>query len=334
MKILFIFALVLGLLVKNSLSSSISTSKSATSTSTHPFPQSVITYMATRQMRYHHYLWHQIRENWNSFSASTQNAFTAINWNPPNPSRTSNGQTITNNYAGEDFLYMHRTMIQTANQIIQQNNDPYGPVQSWKVIPAPGNTTYPVPANYSGGSSSVKTDSYYYSQIQPVETSLKNYANLKKMTLNQLGIKIESGIHNAMHNRWAAASSMGYRSGGSASSGVPNINKKWDSVNYNYLADFYSSHVNPTFWNLHGWIDDRIEDWRKANGLSSITWTGTWTGGPMSSLGSVMAKEMNLRANASSSTSDPDAVGDVLEQALAIFLQSGVQETSTLNKKK
>jgi len=31
------------------------------------------------------------------------------------------------------------------------------------------------------------------------------------------------------------------------------------------LGDFYSSHVNPVFWRLHGWVDDRIEDWFAAH---------------------------------------------------------------------
>ena len=33
---------------------------------------------------------------------------------------------------------------------------------------------------------------------------------------------------------------------------------------YDYLGETFSSHVNPIFWRLHGWVDDRIEDWFKA----------------------------------------------------------------------
>jgi hypothetical protein len=40
---------------------------------------------------------------------------------------------------------------------------------------------------------------------------------------------------------------------------------KWDDPKYDYLGEFYSSHVNPVFWRLHGWIDDRIEDWFSAH---------------------------------------------------------------------
>ena len=39
---------------------------------------------------------------------------------------------------------------------------------------------------------------------------------------------------------------------------------KWSSPKYDFLGEFYSSHVNPVFWRLHGWVDDRIEDWFRA----------------------------------------------------------------------
>ncbi len=39
----------------------------------------------------------------------------------------------------------------------------------------------------------------------------------------------------------------------------------WDDPKYDYLGEFYSSHVNPLFWRLNGWVDDRIEDWFKAH---------------------------------------------------------------------
>lgn len=39
------------------------------------------------------------------------------------------------------------------------------------------------------------------------------------------------------------------------------FNSIWGDPKYDYLGDFYSSHVNPLFWKLHGWVDDRIEDW-------------------------------------------------------------------------
>ena len=43
------------------------------------------------------------------------------------------------------------------------------------------------------------------------------------------------------------------------------ISPKWDDPRYDSLFEFYSSHVHPFFWRLHGWVDDRIEDWFEAH---------------------------------------------------------------------
>ncbi len=43
------------------------------------------------------------------------------------------------------------------------------------------------------------------------------------------------------------------------------FSEKWDDPRYDWLGEFYSSHVNPIFWRLHGWIDDRIENWFAAH---------------------------------------------------------------------
>jgi hypothetical protein len=53
----------------------------------------------------------------------------------------------------------------------------------------------------------------------------------------------------------------------------------WDSPSYNWLGDTYSSHVNSSFWKIHGWVDDTIEAWKNANSVTGdIQWIGTWVG--------------------------------------------------------
>ena len=39
---------------------------------------------------------------------------------------------------------------------------------------------------------------------------------------------------------------------------------KWLDPEYSYLGETFSSHVNPIFWRLHGWVNDRIDDWYRA----------------------------------------------------------------------
>jgi len=80
-----------------------------------------------------------------------------------------------------------------------------------------------------------------------------------------------------MHMRWAAQPS-GSRP--TVDPRMPNsIDTRWDDPDYNYLGDTYSSHVNPVFWKIHGWVNDRIEDWKSAHNISgNIIWKGTWVG--------------------------------------------------------
>lgn len=83
------------------------------------------------------------------------------------------------------------------------------------------------------------------------------------VTIDALGRKIEYGIHAAMHDRFGDYSTVGLR---------PNhrdlpvsVDHDWNDVQYDSLLDFYSAHLNPLFWKIHGWIDDRIKDWEDAN---------------------------------------------------------------------
>jgi hypothetical protein len=51
----------------------------------------------------------------------------------------------------------------------------------------------------------------------------------------------------------------------------------FDGARFNWLGNPYSSHVNPTFWKLHGWIDDvLVPNWLHANGFLRISQTCTF----------------------------------------------------------
>lgn len=301
--------------------------------------------MAKRETRYHHYLWHNIREGWNRFSNTSQEALRTLGWAPPRPGRSYDkdgvSSAIPDNGSGEDFLYMHRQMIAKAKDILKKNKESYQ-LTSWSSIPAPNNLNYPVPPAYNiTGNPSLtsyanhrKTDIYYYDTMQSMAKFLKDPVNLRNMTLGQLGARIEVGVHSWMHMRWSGASSYGYRP--TNKSAIPaKFDKKWDDPRYNWMGDTYASHLNPYFWKLHGWVDDRIEDWRKANNLTSIIWNGTWTGGPMSSFSSILKKQ-NTKANLRVPSDSHEAahaehdgeIGDVMEQALQILLQEQSKEVS------
>lgn len=228
-------------------------------------------------------------------------------------------------------------MILKANEIITMNNESYGNITGWESIPTPDDEEWPVPEAYvipdEPGSTEYatfrKTEVYYSETIVPAEQKLKNATRLRKMTLGQLGTQIEFTIHSWLHMRFSGASSYGYRP--EAVETIPNIDVKWDNASYNWLVDTYSSHVNPVFWKIHGWIDDRVEDWRIANDIDEIEWIGNWTGGPMSNLSSVLiTKKLTTSVNDEIAQQENPLFGqgDILEEVLHVFLKSGVKEMS------
>jgi len=175
----------------------------------------------------------------------------------------------------------------------------------WENCPAPGDKKYPVPPIYTmpGGEAAlpfftnIKSDDYYWDIIEPAEETLKDDDYLRSISLGELGTKLEFEIHTWMHARFSAANTVGYRYQPD-SDPFMNVDESWDVVGYDYLADFYSAHVNPLFWKVHGWIESKIEAWRMANDIDQIEWVGTWEGGPMATLTDLFA--------VSSITEDPD----------------------------
>lgn len=220
-----------------------------------------------------------MRDSWLHLTPAQQQAVRDINpeWVPPRPALNKSLAPMRDNDSGEDFLYMHRQMIAELNEILARIGDPaYPHVEGWRRVPPLGDVDYPVPPFPESGLEEIKSVGYYEQVIAPQEERYTSPAYLRGVTLGQLGSDIEFNIHNDMHMRWAAPSPAGYRPPASI---TLYINENWDVPAYDYLGDTYSSHVNPIFWRLHGWIDNRIEDWKRANGVArEIEWKGTWIG--------------------------------------------------------
>ena len=242
-------------------------------------PSQVVNKMAQRDHRFHHYLWHRVRNSWLRLKESERQAVRDINpaWEPPRPARDQAGNPVRDNDSGEDFLFMHREMIALVNEILAAVGDAaYPRVEGWTRVPPPGDADYPVPEFPGSGLEEIKSAEYFDEFIAPWETQYTDPDHLRSVSLGQLGSDIEFTIHNDLHMRWAAPSPVGYRPTTALTQG---IGAQWDAPAYDYLGDSYASHVNPVFWKLHGWVDDRIEGWKRANGVAGeIEWTGTWVG--------------------------------------------------------
>ncbi|MCY9582571.1 Tat pathway signal protein [Paenibacillus alvei] len=240
-------------------------------------PNEIILMMASRDMRMHHYIWHTVRNNWLRLSSSAQQSLRNLGWEPPRPALNQNRTPILNNASGEDFLFMHRQMIAFVNKELERIGQPdYLKIEGWTNVPAPGDQDYPVPPAWNSDLNQVKSDSYYSTVLLPLENQFKDPDQLRNMSLGEMGARIEFTIHNNLHMRFA--SNPGQQRPSVAAENPEAIDSRWDNPQYDYLGDTYSSHVNPIFWKLHGWVDNRIEDWKNANEVLDIQWIGTWEG--------------------------------------------------------
>jgi hypothetical protein len=259
-----------------------------------PIASPVLEMLASRHHRLHHLVWHTVRNSWNDdllIPADKKEVIGRLGWAPPRPVLSSQGDPLFGNASGEDFLFMHRQMVIEVNERLRQAG--YPPIAPWPTVPAPEpvnvepdfssqSPAFSVPGNPRGLSvpptwyssdevlnhrlESLKCDDYYWSRMRWWDRQYKDPAYLSTLTLGELGTLIEWTIHNDMHMRWAAVPRDPI-----TNEPLPegrqdwDIDTRWDNPNYDHLGEQYSSHVNPVFWRLHGWVDARIEDWFSAH---------------------------------------------------------------------
>jgi hypothetical protein len=200
------------------------------------------------------------------------------------------------NGAGEDFFYMHRRMIKMVHAVYDNAGKPRP--NSWKQIPGPGLAQYVyvekpdtsdptkksmhLDAENSGAMVPPATKEFmvqlggtlfwqfnksprgYSNLIRHVAGSLRNPRVLAQLTLGAYGNLVEMTVHNWMHMRWATLS-RDRATNAPRTRGDYDIDPVWDDLKNDYLGDFHSSHVNPLFWKLHGWVDDCIAAWFAAH---------------------------------------------------------------------
>lgn len=224
-------------------------------------PLSVKGSLAAEAMREHHHLWHLARSRafWQSITPAERNQLTAQGWKAPRFDDEPG--------AGLDFLSMHRNMIPHVNQLMSLAGDPaWTKVAGWNPLPFdPQDADWPVPPSWPGIDPGIENTKKAASvpPMQKIATQVEDPKILKKVTLDQLGSAIEGSIHGWMHYRWSAK---------------PPTADLFDIAPENdWLGAPWSSHVNKHFWKLHGWIDDKIGSWERANNTTadfSTAWNG------------------------------------------------------------
>jgi hypothetical protein len=251
---------------------------------------SALSMLASKSHRLKHAVWHTIRAVWNDLDESSKTKIRDLGWGLDRPPFTKEGALDLTNGAGEDFLFMHRKMITMVRDEYASQKIPY--IQSWKILPRlnvqqlsyseqddpanPGkkiyrfnapDSGYMVPPAQPGDSESLKflkSPDFFRLVMAQLERLFKRQSYLSALSLGALGNLLEFTIHNQMHMRWSSIS-RDPKTGDPAIRDDFDFDVKWDDPKYDYLGEFYSSHVNPLFWRLHGWVDDRIEDWFNAH---------------------------------------------------------------------
>ncbi|MCA1703062.1 MAG: hypothetical protein LC808_07250, partial [Actinobacteria bacterium] len=205
---------------------------------------------------------------------------------PPRPAADENGNEITGNGSGEDYLYLHCELLAFANHLLAGIGDPdYPRVEGWVALPSADDPDYPIPPPWfvpEGLAVSnafvvrAKSDDFFERRIRCWERVCTDPAVLRKLTLDELGTLIESTLHDGLRSRWASAP--GAWRPDPPAAGEP-IGPGWDDPLYDYLRDTYSMHVNPIYWKFYGWVQDRVEDWKLVNGVFGRDfWKSTWVG--------------------------------------------------------
>lgn len=258
----------------------------------------VIAMLGERAHRLRHTAWHTVRGDWQSpkMTEADRKRLKELGWYLTDPPFTPAGTLDLTNGAGEDFLYMHRRMIRMVHEVYDEARQPRP--TSWSELPAASSPQYdyrevPDPTDptrkvfvldpASSGNMVPPPTKELMSQLggipffrfnktprglanlmRNVAANLRNPRVMSQLTLGAYGNLIEFTVHNWMHMRWATLA----RNPTTGTAGMRDsydIDRQWDTPSYDYLGDFHSSHVNPLFWRLHGWVDDCIDRWYQAH---------------------------------------------------------------------
>ncbi|WP_313053337.1 pyoverdine maturation tyrosinase PvdP [Pseudomonas lopnurensis] len=245
-----------------------------------PYEPELEAWLVSSGHRLFHQLWHASRDRWHRLDEDRRQLLRSLGWQagPLGNERDARGKHRHRNGSGEDFLFMHRQMLRQARSLQS--------LPSWTSLPAPrpfighgvqafadymanrDGTAVPPAWEVEGDDAFnqwlyyIKSSEGYYNDFQTWESLYRDPEYLSELCLSELGSRIELGIHDWLHMRWASLP----RDMHSAvpvpyGRGSADFAERWFQRGNHYLGDPFSSHVDPVFWAFHGWIDDRIEDW-------------------------------------------------------------------------
>lgn len=252
--------------------------------------------MGTADHRMWHFLWHGIRNAWDRLTPAQQGqVVTAFgdSWK----------RTATDENVGEEFLHMHRVMLGMLTTQATTSNLPLFPTGTQGENRAIYSDVWTSPGKYEPAAGAPKLFPFpdgstaAKPELTRLDAEAKSPQSLA-LPLGAYGALLERGVHNNMHMYWADTRDGGAGPGGNwlSPSGVEQLKTPpaaWTNVTNNYLGSTYTAHVHPIFWRLHGYVDNRINDWLRANNYTRIadasdatctqaskcyTWKRAWDG--------------------------------------------------------
>ncbi len=247
--------------------------------------------VATRFHRLHHAFWHATRAGLEPSEMTRMVTAFGNSWADVHsvcPAPESDSKSSAYNPVGEDFLFMHRQMIEMLRAGFVSLGLPC--ISDWQHVPAVDE--WPLPDDSTEGAKSPEA----LRQLQGWDTAFQNTEWLKSHSLSQLGWAVEFSLHNNLHMRYATDQPPTGFNGVAETGGAPlpydgiyPVDWIYDDARYNWLADPYGAAVNPIFWKIHGYVDHLVGLWLGAHGFDSIstqchgarrcyTWKGTWLG--------------------------------------------------------
>jgi hypothetical protein len=283
---------------------------------------------AARAHRMQHAFWHAVRGGLPAKDQTILVSSFGGDWNNPHPlcpPPANNPDDRTYNPVGEDFLYMHHQMLQMLRTVLTV----YGQkcITPWTKIPDPAQ--WPLSGKLAGPKAPEAL-----AVLQQWDSFIQNPEWLRKVSLSQLGWALEFTIHNNLHMRYTSdrpatpfrASKPEDDGATLAMNGVFPPDWKFDDPRYNWLADPYGAAVNPVFWKIHGYVDNALTLWLKANGKTRISdecggertcyqWRGYWTGNTPAI--ATESKGVPAQAGMKASAAPPAGISDFNRRRLA-----------------
>ncbi len=279
--------------------------------------------MAKPEHRMQHALWHTVRSGLTPDEIRKVTRAYGREWNKASvlcPAPGANSDSTRYNSVGEDFLYMHRSMIEMLQQEFLARDMKC--LRAWDSMEQA--RTWPVPN--ASPSDSVKSASAMKKFIDWDKVFQDTEKWLPSISLSQLGWAVEFSIHNNLHMRFATNNPpTGFEEAAEVGGAPISFDKpiasdwKFNDPKYNWLADPFGAAVNPTFWKIHGYVDHLIDKWLEAHEFNEIAancgrrtkcyeWKGNWVGTSISPDIFVPAPDVKDRALGARPSPEEDSI--------------------------